>query len=269
MKIPTKVRLFIDHITFGFGTHFLLEVLLLQFASVFVTFQFSRSLLIEVTNTSLFVWTYSVSSIVFLLILFTFVSKMGKRTLSPSLHKWTHIPISAVGYLAGSGIVILFGYILLIIATAGNRQITQLDWIFSTMLTTLFAALLAVGYHSRVVDDLPTNNEIQRQVREWDESISWVYEDDRENRKQDAFRDFNSKMDELSALLSRAKTVEGRELNERFESWRTDFETHNPLSKETVIKGQGDNKNRQLEREHLELEALRQELRTMTENMND
>ena len=261
MKARRSATFLTDHVTFGYGIHFLLEVLLLQFASIFLTFQFSNSLLIQISNQNLFIGSYVCASLVFFAVLILFTSKMRKRTFSPKLHSYTHLTISIFGYLVASGVTIVFGYLLLILATAGVSGIGLLDYVFSGMLTTLFAALMAVGYHARVFDDRPDREEIVKTINEWESSLSWIDEDDRSNAKQDAYNDFENQTGDLVELLSSAKTSEGKELQSDFHSWKSRFDSHSKLSKETIIKGQQENKNERLEREHRDLESLRRRLR--------
>lgn len=263
MKVRRQAQILIDHVTFGHGTHFLLEVLMLQFASVFLTFQFSRSLIVQVSNQDLFIGVYAGASILFFGVLLLFTAKMRKRTFSPSLQARSRLIVSVLGYLFASGTMILFGYLLLIIATMGRTGIGRLDYMFSAMLTTLFAALLAVGYHARVVDYRPDRDTIIETITTWDDSFSWVHEDDRSHAKQEAYDKFENHTDDLAGLLSSAKTVEGRQLRSDFEEWRENFDSHSDLSKETIIKGQGENKNERLEQEYRELDSIRRRLRTI------
>lgn len=251
----------LDHITFGHGIHFLLEVLLLQFATVFLTFQFSNSLLVEISNPNLFIGAYAGATAVFLGVLILFTAKMRKRTFSPPLHARHRIAVSMIGYLAVSGVVMIFGYVLLVLATTGGTGFSRLDWVFSAMLTTLFAALLAVGYHSRVSGKQPDRDTITETITAWQDSLSWVDEDDRDHAKQQAYEEFNELTNELSELLSKAKTVHGKQLREEFQAWRAEFEGHSELSKETIIKGQGENRNENLHQAHQELESIRRRLR--------
>lgn len=261
MEVGRQIQSLIDHVTFGHGAHFLLEVLLLQFASVFLTFQFSNSLLVQISNQDLFIGAYAGASVLFFGVLVLFTAKMRKRTFSPSLQSHNRLIVSVLGYLVASGAVILFGYLLLILATAGRTGIGRLDYVFSAMLTTLFAALLAVGYHARVVDDRPDRDTISEIITAWEDSLSWVHEDDRSNAKQEAYEEFENHTGDLAELLSSAKTVEGRQLRSDFEEWRDNFDTHSDLSKETIIKGQEENRNKRLEQEHQELESIRCRLR--------
>ncbi|WP_312911378.1 hypothetical protein [Natronosalvus caseinilyticus] len=261
MDVQRRGQILLDHITFGQGAHFLLEVLLLQFASVFLTFQFSSSLLIEISKPDLFIYAYTGVSIVFFGVLVLFTAKMRKRTFSPSLYSRTRLAVSVLGYLIASGLVILFGYILLIFVLMGETRIGQLDYVFSGMLTTLFAALLAVGYHARIADDRPNRDTMVETITGWDDSHSWINEDDRSNAKQEAYGEFVDRMDDLSSILYSAKTVEGKLLREDFEGWRDDFESHSELSKETIIKGQREKKNERLEQEHQKLASIRHRLR--------
>lgn len=263
MKGRRQFQILLDHVTFGHGAHFLLEVLLLQFASVFLTFQFSNSLLVQISNPDLFIRAYAGASAIFLVVLILFTAKMRKRTFSPGLQSRIRLTVSVLGYLVASGAVISFGYLLLILATAGRTGIGRLDYVFSGMLTTLFAALLAVGYHARVIDGRPDRDTIIETITAWDDSLSWVHEDDRNNAKQEAYNEFENHTGDLAELLSAAKTVEGRQLRSDFEDWWDDFGSHSELSKETIIKGQGDNKNERLEQEHRELELIRRRLRTI------
>lgn len=257
------VQRLIDHVTFGYGAHFLLEVLLLQFAAVFLTFLFSSSLPVQVENPDLFTVAYAAATVVFLGILTLFTAKMGKRTFSPVLHRRRRLFISALGYLIASGIVVGAGYLLLILATTGGTVIGRLDYVFSSMLTALFAAVLAVGYHAQVVDDQPGRDTTVETITAWQDSLLWVDEEDRSHAKQEAYDEFMDRMDDLSDLLSHAKTVDGQQLRSDFEAWRHNFDTHNELSKETIIKGQGENKNEQLAEEHQELQAIRRRLRVI------
>jgi hypothetical protein len=252
-----------DHVTFGHGAHFLVQVLLLQFAAVFLTFQFSNSLLVEIANPDLFTNAYAAATAVFLVILGLFTAKMGKRTFAPVLHKRRRLVVSVLGYLVASGIVIGAGYLLLILATAGGTAIDRLDYVFTAMLTALFAAVLGVGYHAQVVDDQPSRDTIVDTITAWEASLSWVDEDDPSRAKQEAFQEFEDRMDDLSSVLSNAKTVHGKQLRDDFEAWRDDFADHSELSKETIIKGQGENKNEQLEQEHQDFESIRRRLRVI------
>lgn len=261
MEAQRTIQRLIDHITFGHGIHLFLQVLLLEFASVFLTFQFSSSLLLQISNPNFFIGVYTATSVIFLGILIMFTAKMRKRTFSPPLQQGRRLAISILGYIAASGVVITFGYLLLILATTGRTGIDRLDYVFSVMLTTLFAALLAVGYHARVVDKQPDRETITGTVTAWQNSLAWVNEDDRSHAKQDAYDEFTDRMNDLSELLSNAKTVHGRQLRRDFEAWRDDFETHSELSKETIIKGQGENKNERLEQEHQKLESIQRRLR--------
>ncbi len=263
MEVRRLIQIFMDHITFGYGAHFLLEVLLLQFASLFITFQFSSTLLVQISNPNLFVDLYAGASFIFLGVLVLFTAKMRKRTFSAGLQSRTRLIVSVFGYLVASGTVILFGYLLLIIATAGVTGIGRLDYVFSAMLTTLFAALLAVGYHARVVDNRPDRDTITKTILAWDESLSWVHESDGSNAKQEAYEQFEDHTRDLVELLSTAKTVEGKQLGLDFEEWWNDFDSHSNLSKETIIKGQTENKNERLEQEHQKLESIRCRLRTI------
>ena len=261
MERQRTVRSLIDHVTFGHGAHFLLEVLLIQFVTVFLTFQFSSSLIVEISNPKLFIGAYVGASVVFLAVLLLFTAKMRKRTFSPQLQSRSRLVVSVLGYLVASGVIIVFGYMLLILATTGRAGIGRLDYVFSGMLTTLFAAVLAVGYHARVDDKQPARDTINETIIAWQESLSWVAEDDRSHAKQEAYEKFIDRTDELSDLLSYAKTFEGKRLQRDFEGWKANFETHSELSKETIIKGQGDNKNERLEKEHQGLESIRLRLR--------
>lgn len=264
MQARSQVQIVIEHVTFGHGAHFLLEVLLVQFVSVFLTFQFSNSLLVQISNPGLFTRAYLGASILFLGILLLFTAKMRKRTFAPTLYSNSRLIVSVFGYLVASGVVMLFGYLLLILATADGTGIGRLDYVFSWMLTTLFAALLAVGYHARVVDDRPERAIIQETISSWEESLAWVNEDERSNAKQNAYEEFEQRTDALSELLQFAKTVEGTRLRRDFECWRDDFDSHSDLSKETIIKGQAQNKNERLEQEHRELESIRRRLQVIT-----
>jgi len=263
MVDQSTVQRLLDHVTFGHGAHFLLEVLLLQFAGVFLTFQFSNSLLVQVSNPDLFTQAYAAASIVFIGILLLFTAKMRKRTFSSTLYTRFRLIVSIFGYLVASGVIILFGYILLILTITGWTGLSRLDYVFSAMLTVLFAALLAVGYHARVVDEQPSRSTIVGTITAWQESLSWVDEDERSHAKQEAYDEFNDRMEDLSDLLSHAKTVEGKQLQSDFEDWREHFDAHSELSKETIIRGQGENKNEQLAEEHQELQSIRRRLRIL------
>lgn len=186
---------------------------------------------------------------------------MGKRTFSPVLHRRHRLIISVLGYLIASGIVVGAGYLLLILATTGGAAIGRLDYVFSSMLTALFAAVLAVGYHAQVVDEQPGRDTMVETITAWQDSLFWVDEDDRSHAKQEAYDEFTDRTDDLSDLLSHANTIDGKQLRSDFETWRNNFDTHSELSKETIIKGQGENKNEQLAEEHQELQSIRRRLR--------
>lgn len=266
MEARRTARRLIDHVTFGHGAHTLIQVLLLQFAAVFLTFQFSNSLLVQIANPGLFTTAYTAATTVFLVILVLFTAKMGKRTFNPALHRPRRIIISVLGYLVASGVVISSGYILLILATSGSTAVNRLDYVFSAMLTALFAAVLAVGYHAQVVDDQPSRDTIVNTITAWQESLSWVNEADRSNAKQEAYEEFTECTDNLSDLLFNAKTLNGKQLRSDFEEWRDNFADHSELSKETIIKGQGENRNEQLAQEHQDLESIRRRLRIIAGN---
>ncbi|WP_152419160.1 hypothetical protein [Natrinema gari] len=263
MEIEPKIRFAIEHITFGYGVHYLLQVLLLQFASLFLSFQFSKDLVLEVEKKSLFMIVYSGASVIFVLILLLFVKRMSERTLSPKLHRKSNILVSAAGYFLASGVIVVFGYVILIHATSRGTGIGALDYVFSVMLTALFATLLAVGYHARVVDDQPDRDRIINTISKWEESFSWVeYEEGTEGRKSTR-EEFGSSLEEISDLLSMAKTKDGRELKDEFESWRSSFEQHSQLSKETIIRGQQNKGNERLEQEHKQLEEIRDQFQVI------
>lgn len=235
-----RVRFCLEYVTFGYGLHHLLRVVLLQFAVLFLDVDllaYTRRAAGPGRETVVTV-TWLLASLVFLGILATLVRQMGRRSLTPRFHRRRHLAGSVVGYLLASGFSFLFGYATFVMPAAGGVDPTVAHLLPGWLLTVVFATFIAIGYHAQVaVTDHPTAHAITDAVVGWLDSLSWVDEDADSLARAEAYEAFEERTDALAETLTDARTIEARRLEADFRSWRERFSTRSRLSQELLVQG--------------------------------
>jgi hypothetical protein len=257
MDLRYVLRLAKDYVTFGRGIHYLLQVLTIQVTLVFLDVRFlqiARPDLLSGREGPVFTALFLTTAVVFMGILWVFVNRMGRQTLSTRFHSYPHLVISTFGYITVSGVVfvIYFGILL----TIGSQNAAQgRDYLTGFMFTTLFAAFLAIGYHSRVVsDDYPGEARTKEVVAEWFDSLDWVNEPQGSHVRNEEYELFLEKTEKVAELLDRAHTIEGKQLQADFLAWYENFLDRSELTREKMIRG--DNTNSRLQRQHEDLKSV-------------
>lgn len=260
-----STRIF-EYVTFGVGIHYLLKAIIVQFVALLLTYQFARPLSISVSKPNLFIIIYTTISLAFLVVTFLFSRNMCRRSISPEMHNMTAVLISTVLYHLVAAAVVTSGYTLLIVAVRGIRQINILDLFLSLLFTTAFAAILTVGYHDELDDQLPAVETLVDTIDDWIENTSWVDEEDNSQTQQDRLNAFEDNCDEIGEIFSNANTQAGKQLAQEFEAWVSSFKGHNGQAKELVIQGQKHNKatNQELQTEHEEFDRLKSRLQDLS-----
>ena len=255
-----------EYITYGLGIHYLLKAIIIQFVALLLTYQFARPLTITVNKPDLFMLVYATISFGFIAVTFLFTWNMAKRSLSPKMHTIGSVIISTILYHLVAALVVVSGFTLLIVAVSGLSQITTLDIFLSLLFTTAFAAILTVGYHDEFDEHLPSNDKLEDAIEGWIEASSWTEEPDNSRAQRTGLEEFEENCDELKEIFSNAYTEAGRELADDFETWVTDFKSHNGQGKELVIQGQKHNKgrNQDLQTEHKEFQRLKERLQDLS-----
>lgn len=260
-----KVR-YREYLTYGLGGQYLVKVVIIQFVALLLTYQFARPLSVSVNKPDLFKWVYAIVSIVFLGITLYFTWNMCKRTLSPKMHNLHSVIISSVLYFVVALIVVFSGYTLLIIAVNGLNEITLLDITLSSLFITALTAILTVGYYDEFDEKLPTQDTLEETIEEWIEATDWVDMDDNSTAQRDRLNEFEECCTDLVEVFSNANTTAGRKLAEDIENWVSQFDRHEGLGKELVIRGQNDNKakNQELKTEHEEYQRIKSKLESIS-----
>lgn len=238
-----RVQHYLEYVTFGYGVHHLLKVVLLQFAVLFLDVDllaYTRRAAAPGRADYVTV-TWLLASFGFLGILATLVRQVGRRTLTPRFHRRRHLLGSVAGYLLASGISFLFGYVTFVLPGADGLDPTVSYLLPGWLLTVVFATFVAIGYHAQVAaTDHPTAHAITDAVVGWLDSLDWVEEDPNSLARAEAYEAFQARTDDLEALLTEARTVEARRLEADFREWRERFETRSRLSQRLVVEGRTD-----------------------------
>lgn len=260
---PIRLR---EFITYGLGPHYLLKVIIIQFAALLLTFQFARPLSISVSSPNIFMGAYALISILFIAITFVFAHNMCSRSLSPEMQNWKSVVISALLYLVVAAFVVFFGYVLLIMAVEGISQINLLDIALSFLFVTALAAILTVGYHDEFDEELPSKHESNEAIDDWLETTDWVDEDDNTQSQKERLERFEENCENLADIFSAANTIGGQKLFKDIESWVSKFDRHNDQGKEFVMGWQKDNNDtdQALQTEHNEFQRLKSTLKDMS-----
>lgn len=242
-RTARRGRILLEYVTFGYGIHHLLKVLLLQFVMLFLDVRILANKVATSGPMSghLVTITWLFASIVFLTILAVLVRQIGRRTLAPRYHRRIDITASVVGYLFAAGLSFAFGYVTFILPTRGVGQPALPSMLHSWLLVVMLATFIAIGYHAQVSDTAnPGTRAIRDTIGQWLDSLSWVEEAPDSLRREDAYEEFDARTADLERLLSHARTVEARELEADFVAWRESFETRSTLSQELVVQGPAD-----------------------------
>lgn len=233
-------RRLLEYVTFGYGVHHLLKVVLFQFAVLFLDVG-----LLEYTTPpggsgrpTAVTATWLFASLVFLGLLTALIRQIGRRTLTPRYHRLPHVAGSVVGYLVASGFSFLFGYATFVLPGRGEGRLLLPGLLPAWLLVVVFATFIAIGYHAQVaVTDHPEAIEILDVIAAWLDSHSWVDEPPDSLGRQEAYAEFVERTADLQTLLSHARTVEGRKLEADFRDWWERFEDRSMLSRELVVYG--------------------------------
>jgi len=260
-----RARIFLEYVTFGYGIHHLLKVVLFQFAVLFLDVG-----LLDYTTPAastsrppLVTLTWTVASLVFLGVLATLVRQIGRRTLTPRFHRPSHIAGSVLGYLFASGFSFLFGYVTFVLPGRGVDAPLLPAVLPSWLLVVVFATFIAIGYHAQVsVTDHPSVHDIGEVVESWLDALTWVDEAPDSLDREDAYAEFEARSGDLAELLRHARTVEGRQLAADYHAWMARFETRSMLSREVLIEGRDDDvpESERLAAEHEAFLSLRRRL---------
>jgi hypothetical protein len=272
MELREKLISVIEHITFGLRIHYLLKVFILQFVTLFLTFQFSNPLTIPIGNQTVFQGSYLLISALLLGVTGIFVKDMCVRTFNPILHQWTNILLSVVLYLLISMIVVLLGFVSLIIASSGISGIGLFDIISGIFFTTVFSSLLAVGYHERMESiNHPMKSNIQESFLNWQRHLSWVEYDDSAHEKKEKRVEFEKACEDLVELLRNSNTSQGKQLHSDFVDWWEKYSTHEPLGKEIIIMGQDKHeiRNEEFDEEHRSFMDLKDRITNISSSYDD
>ncbi|WP_257299374.1 hypothetical protein [Haloarchaeobius sp. FL176] len=255
-----------EYVTFGLGIHYVLKAIIIQFVALLLTYQFARPLTISVSKPPLFIGIYTAISVIFVVITFLFARNMCKRSISPQMHNLTAVLLSTLLYHLIAAAVVASGYTLLIVAVSGLSQINTLDIFLSLLFTTAFAAILTVGYHDELDDQLPAVEYLEDTVEDWVGNTAWVEKEDNTQAQRDQLNAFEDSCDELNDIFSNARTEAGNVFAEEFDTWVSSFKGHNGQAKELVIKGQKHNKgrNQELRTEHEEFQRIKSRLQDLS-----
>lgn len=255
----------LEYVTFGYGVHHLLKVVLLQFVVLFLDVDllaYTRR-----TAASTRPWyvtvTWVVASVVFLAILTMLVRRIGRRSLTPRFHRTPHLVASVVGYLVASGLSFLFGYVTFVVPVRED-PLALPAVLPSWLLTVVFATFIAIGYHAQVaLTDQPPVHVVTDAVVGWLDAVAWVEAEPNSLARDEEYAEFVERSEELRTILSVARTAEGRRLERDFQEWCERFETRSMLSRELVVEGQSaevEPENDRLAAEHEEFIDLRRQL---------
>lgn len=229
----------LEYVTFGYGAHHLLKSIVLQFVVLFLDAGLLRYTQRPTgTHQAAITAVWLVASVVFLGILAVLVRRIGRRTLTPRFHRPVHVVGSVAGYLVASGLSFAFGYVTFIYPRRDPGTLSLQELLPGVLLVLVFATFLAIGYHAQVdVTDRPSPAAINDVIGAWLDALDWVELDDNSFARETAYDEFVDRTDDLGALLTHARTVEGRELADDFHGWREAFENHAMLSKERIVTG--------------------------------
>lgn len=265
---PTTIQYILEYLTFGHSVHYLLKVLVLQFAVLFldidvVTYTASD---IPAGRQHVVAPLFLGAALLFLGMLVVLVRRMGRRTLAPRFHTRRHIAAAVLAYLAASGLAYGLGY-LVIIWPSNPTDPTIPELVPGGLLVFVFAAFIAVGYHGQVDDaDHPRAGDITDEVAAWLDTLDWVEEPPHSLARANAYREFVTRTDELATMLTESRTYEGRRLGAEFHAFRATLACHSMLSREMVIRGtvaDGTLQSERLTREHEAFDELRDDLATI------
>lgn len=254
-------RISLEYVTFGQGSHYLLQVVVLQFVALFLDVglveyldhgRSERPIAVTVA------WT--AATLAFCCILATLVRQMGRRTLAPRFHRPIHLVGSVSGYLLAASASFAFGYATIVVPIREPMALHVPDLLPGTMLAVFFATLIAVGYHSQMNGaDRPRREEIFETIAAWIATTSWVDPDVNPLERRERYEAFLVYTVEVADLLGRAQTVEGKDLEADFRDWFDRFEAHSMQSQAMVIRG---------ELEHLSSDRLAAEHRSFVDLRN-
>lgn len=253
MDISDAINSGIEHLTFGLRIHYLLKIIILQFGTLFLSLQFKSQLTIVFIDETAFSIVYFLISLILLVIIWILVRDMCLRTFSPKMRSWWHISFSLLLYNGFSVLAVTIGFISLIAVSDGVSGLGQPDLIAGIFFSTVFSALLAVGYHDQLESlDHPTRAEIKKAISKWRQYQSWVELEEGSQAKKEEQESFEDACDNLSTLLQSANSQQGRQLQTDFDSWLDKYRQHEPVAREIIIKGQDKEelKNEALEKEH-------------------
>ncbi len=246
---PTDVGIggrFLEYVTFGYGVHHLLKVVLFQFAVLFLDVDLlaythgrgdpERVWFVTVT------WVFA--SIVFLGVLAVLVRQIGRRTLAPRFHRARHLAVSVAGYLVASGVSFVFGYATFVLPNRQELAIGLPAFLPAWLLTVVFATFIAIGYHAQVaVTDHPSSQEITETVQGWLDALAWADAEPDSIATEEDYETFVTRSRDLQLVLDAARTAEGRQLAADFRTWYQRFETRSMLSRELVVEGREDDES--------------------------
>ena len=263
---PGLARRAFEYVTFGYGPYHLLKAVVLQFVILFLDVRLTdyvqpgfvpgRRGFVTVT------WILAV--VAFVGVLVVLVRQMGRRTLAPRFHRPSHLAASVCGYVAISGLSFGFGYATLVVPVRGSPALTPAVAFPGTLLSLVFAAFIAIGYHAQVdAIDHPHSEDITHAVVCWFDAISWVEPGTDSLARERAYEEFATRTDELAEVLAHATTIDGRRLQADFRDWRDQFGAHSMLSRETIVRGDaggGALESTRLDAEHEEFRDLQRRL---------
>jgi hypothetical protein len=169
------------------------------------------------------------------------------------MRSWWHILSSLLLYNGFSVLAVTIGFISLIAVSDGISGLGQPDLIAGIFFSTVFSALLAVGYHDQMESlDHPTRAEIKKAISNWRQYQSWVELEEGSQAKKEEQESFEDACDNLATLLQSANSRQGKQLKADFDSWLDKYRQHELVAREIIIKGQDKEamKNKSLEEEH-------------------
>lgn len=235
-----------EYLTFGRRRWRLIRVWILQIVLMFSEVQIFGVFhpWTDHVDDGVLLWTYAAITLVFVGALVAVVRRMGQLTFAPWSRDPRHLTVSILGYLATGVLTVFIVWVLPPPhrgpTLGGGASALQLS--LGSMVTGMLAVLLALGYYAQFdATDFPTQEEIDEVVESWLASLDWVEMDEGTREKEQRYRQFVERSDDLEAELQNAVTESGQRLRDDFESWREWFDQHDRLSQEAVISGSVDN----------------------------
>ena len=265
LGLALRARILVEYVTFGYGVHHLLRVVVLQFAVLFLDVGLLEFVGNRVTPDRRWLATATLlaATVAFLVILVVLVWRMGQRSLGPRFHRPVHLAGSVCGYVVASGLSFGFGYATLGYPAGAGDAASAAGLLSSTLVVLVFATFIAIGYHRQVdATDHPRVDDVSRTVRGWLGALSWPDHEPNSLERERTYEAFLRRTDEVATLLADARTVEGRRLAAEFDAWREQFEAHATLSQERVVRGSDDGalESERLAAEHEAFVSLRRRL---------